>query len=598
MKAWRKIVEVVERVAQGSLELQEFTALFPLRGDATASRRKKISAHLDCLNEKQPYKGLPGIHAARWILLHSPGDSSFPGPLLCSFVFDGEVDDVLFATIEKLGAELDLLLAHCVDAPASKDAVSFVSYLKRHRVESGYFFSDHRTRTLTEITEALQVKEAFETFFAENQTKSTPVIRQNFARFREGLSGAPAVGQVNRLSRPFERRGDQEEAWTRRATELTLRLQQRDARTARRSVPSARSLRVAHAKHHGCVRARFVVRPDLDARYQQGIFVPGNEFEALLRFSNTSNRVQRDRDPDGRGVAIKLLNVDPVGAALVPGIPDGLPNAGTTQDFLMMSSPNFFAKNIRDFTIFRSILNIGSPLQRAPRLAAFFLSRPRELSVLARTFLRPVSHPLNVVYHSVTASLHGPNLAVKYSLRVKPGQNLPKETPDRGDPNFLRAALQRTLHPSSGRPVELEFSIHVPGDRPLSVEDSSLNWDRLGAIRIPVATITIEPQDFSSHAALEQCESYVFSPWHAIAPHKPLGSLNRARLTIYRASSMGRAVAAAVQPAPSMDARPLRLTPLPPPASRDISPSESPPNSDTGPAFRIFPSSNEQPEAE
>jgi len=357
-------------------------------------------------------------------------------------------------------------------------------------------------------------------------------------------------------------------------------------------------LRVAHAKHHGCVRARFVVRPDLEARYQQGIFIPGKEFEALLRFSNTSNRVQRDRAPDGRGVAIKLLNVGDSGAALVPGIPDGLPDAGTTQDFLMISSPNFFTKDIRDFTIFRSILDNGTPLQRAPRLAAFFLTRPRELSVLVRTLLRSVSHPLNVVYHSVTASLHGPNMAVKYSLRVKPGQNLLEGAPDRADPNFLRAALQKTLHPAWGRPVELEFSIHVPGDRPLSVEDSSLNWERLGAIRIPVATITIEPQDCSSHAALEQCENTIFSPWHAIAQHKPLGSLNRARLMIYRASSLGRAVAPAVQPEASIGSQSLRLTPLIPPENHDISPAEEdPPDSDTGSDLR-FPSSHEQPDAE
>ncbi len=42
----------------------------------------------------------------------------------------------------------------------------------------------------------------------------------------------------------------------------------------------------------------------------KGVFVPGKTYPAYIRFSNGSAlAVRSDKKPDGRGMAIKLLNV-------------------------------------------------------------------------------------------------------------------------------------------------------------------------------------------------------------------------------------------------------------------------------------------------
>src|SRR5688572_11006787 len=62
-----------------------------------------------------------------------------------------------------------------------------------------------------------------------------------------------------------------------------------------------------HPKHHGCVRATFTVEKDLPHDLRVGLFVPGKEYDALIRFSN--GKQKDDREPDAHGMAIKLLNV-------------------------------------------------------------------------------------------------------------------------------------------------------------------------------------------------------------------------------------------------------------------------------------------------
>jgi len=58
-----------------------------------------------------------------------------------------------------------------------------------------------------------------------------------------------------------------------------------------------------------------------------------------------------------------------------------------------------------------------------------------------------------------------------------------------------------------------------------------------------VATLSIAAQDATSSERMAQAERMVMSPWHALEAHRPLGSLNRARLPTYRASSEARAQA-------------------------------------------------------
>src|SRR5689334_18147736 len=67
--------------------------------------------------------------------------------------------------------------------------------------------------------------------------------------------------------------------------------------------------RDAHMKAHGCVIAQFKVESDLPAEMQHGVFIPGNEYQAFIRFSNAPPDSKRDRSWQVRGMGIKLLGV-------------------------------------------------------------------------------------------------------------------------------------------------------------------------------------------------------------------------------------------------------------------------------------------------
>ena len=47
--------------------------------------------------------------------------------------------------------------------------------------------------------------------------------------------------------------------------------------------------RAVHPKAHGCVKAQFIVDPDLPAAYRVGVFAtPGKRYPAWIRFSNAT----------------------------------------------------------------------------------------------------------------------------------------------------------------------------------------------------------------------------------------------------------------------------------------------------------------------
>ncbi len=78
------------------------------------------------------------------------------------------------------------------------------------------------------------------------------------------------------------------------------------------------AMRDQHAKPHGYLAARLIVRDDLPAELAFGVFRRGARYEALVRFSNALGDKGPDRRPDGRGMAIKLKNAP--GPSLLPSL--------------------------------------------------------------------------------------------------------------------------------------------------------------------------------------------------------------------------------------------------------------------------------------
>lgn len=288
--------------------------------------------------------------------------------------------------------------------------------------------------------------------------------------------------------------------------------------------------RDAHPKAHGCVKAVFAVHDNIPMLLRQGLFSQPNSFPAIIRYSNGSSDAKRaDAKGDTRGMSIKLLDVP--GEKLMD-----IPAEKHTQDFLLMSAPAFFVNDPKDYAKFFRYINSSNKLKLL--LIPFVLGW--QGSINAFNMLRgTIDNPLTTRYWSVVPYQLGEadsRIAVKYS--VKSCHSLSTEG-NKDDPNFLRQAMKDSLNSQS---VCLKFMVQhqpvLPVDPSQAAKESAVEnvveeWSEEHFPFYPVATITIDSQDFDTTEQNEQCEAMSYNPWHSVAAHKPLGSVNRIRKSVY-----------------------------------------------------------------
>jgi hypothetical protein len=323
--------------------------------------------------------------------------------------------------------------------------------------------------------------------------------------------------------------------------------------------------RGVHPKDHGCVSATFKVEDDLADDLRVGVFAtPGREYAAMIRFSNATVVIGSDSTVlngttthGSRGMAIKLPGVD--------GTPLMEDDSAREQDFLMVNHPVFPIATVEDYEALSRILrdNNDDP-------TSFFTERIRRNStggpdvtdpvtlrafhtaqVLGRiqsptfppAYQQPPCCPLDNRYFSGSPFLFGEGKAMKYSAKpVTPHTG----EPECGDANYLRASLKKQLGDDGAQPVVFEFLVQVRDGAEVGktisndIEDASFEWDEAKFPYRKVATITIPPQDIDDADRVATCERLVFTPWHGVAEHRPLGGINRLRLGVYKASAKAR----------------------------------------------------------
>ena len=285
--------------------------------------------------------------------------------------------------------------------------------------------------------------------------------------------------------------------------------------------------RDAHPKAHGCVQARFNVRPDIPAALAQGVFQPGASYPAVIRFSNGSpNATGDDHAGDTRGMAVKLLGVSGPKLFEDPAHPDA-------QDFIQISSPDFFINDSRGYAEFFRIVDSGRTL---PLLKIPFILGMQGAKNAARMLSQTISNPLDVTYYSVTPyqlGEGGQREVVKYASR--PCDQLPtaRETHE-GGPDFLRHAMQDRLDEADAC---FDFQVQPRTSPSFEIEDVITEWDQAEAPFVTVARLTIPKQRFDTAAQNATCENMSFNPWHSLEAHRPLGTVNRIRRVVYQSIS-------------------------------------------------------------
>ncbi len=285
-----------------------------------------------------------------------------------------------------------------------------------------------------------------------------------------------------------------------------------------------KAVRDAHAKHHGCVNAEFTVLEGLNKKgLDVGLFKkPGKTYKAWIRFSNGSgDPKQDDRNPGGRGMAFKLFGVE--GDKF-------LDDEKLTQDFNMINHPVFFVKNLNDY---------GGFLQNAPNFFATHAEERAVVTAIANPKLNPPMNPLESVYFSMTPRQWGPAdklRPVKFSaapVACDTETLSPLKLED--SPDALRIALRKTLEQKQACFV---FRIQLQtNEKEMPVDNPVQLWDEKLSPFIPVAKIVIKKQSFESEKQETFCEDLSITPWHSIAEHQPLGSIELTRKAVYQGTS-------------------------------------------------------------
>ncbi len=289
--------------------------------------------------------------------------------------------------------------------------------------------------------------------------------------------------------------------------------------------------RAAHAKAHGCVKATFQVNPALPENQRVGTFAqPGQRFKAVIRFSNSAFKPGPDRDPGGRGMALKLIDADPDHTDPSRRRPP--------HDILFINYPVYFLANIEDFRSFMQVGGIKGDLEHAKAYLLPgenpFAWRLRELFIVYRNATAEISSPLRADYFSMTPYGFGPARAIKYA--AKPCAPAEAATMSQDDPNYLRKALTEEL---KGGPACFElFAQERPAD--IDLNDATQDWPLSTSPLLPLGRIDIPPQEVAVAGREALCESLSFNPGNAPVGLEPLGGINSARIELYKRAAAYR----------------------------------------------------------
>jgi hypothetical protein len=285
--------------------------------------------------------------------------------------------------------------------------------------------------------------------------------------------------------------------------------------TSARRHPTGTIRRFNQGRAAGCVEAEFTVRDDLALEHRVGLFAAQRTYRAFIRFANATTST--DRDKDTRGMAISLVDV--MGTNLTPG--------ATRQDFILNSHPVMVAPDAREFLeLLRA--NEEGGLKRI----LYFASHPKAARIGFASRQHPACH-LDIPYWSTTPYSFGQGRAVKYIAR--PCSERTSKLPEPLTDNYLHDALKAHLEQAEAC-FDFLVQFHVD-DRRTPIEDATVEWKEDESPYVPVARIRIPRQAIADAAQVAACEDRSFNPWHSLAEHRPLGSMNRARKEIYRALS-------------------------------------------------------------
>lgn len=306
---------------------------------------------------------------------------------------------------------------------------------------------------------------------------------------------------------------------------------------------SAHAERGVHAKSHGLLTGELRVLEGLAPELSQGLFASLGSYPVVMRISAIPGDVLDDAISTPRGMAIKVIGV--------PGARVPSSEGDTTQDFVMANGPAFAAPGPKKFL--GNLKLLASTTDRAPGLKKALSTVMRgaekalesvggQSSTLMTLGGYPETNPLGDSYFSQAPILFGAYMAkvciVPVSASLQPLINAPVDL--KGKPDGLREAISEFFQTQS---AEWELRVQLCTDlESMPIEDASKAWPEDQSPYRPVARLVFGPQPSWNEERKQAIdEGMSFSPWHALAAHRPIGAVMRVRQQVYQVTSHLRA---------------------------------------------------------
>ena len=297
------------------------------------------------------------------------------------------------------------------------------------------------------------------------------------------------------------------------------------------------AVRASHAKSSACVTGELTVASGLPPELAQGLFARAGTYPVAVRFAQGPGETLGDRVSTHRGMAIKVFGV---AGERLPG--DDTP----VQDFVLASGPTFPSGTARGFLRDGSVIGKAAALPEGVKSAVSSLARNLNrviggASGLADFFGHPFGHPLAEPYYSQAPLRFGDHVAKIAAFPASPEQAALADwrlDPHEDEDGFRHATVRHFAE----HDILFELRAQLwtaPEAQP--IEDASVEWKEADSPFRTVATIRLPRQAAYGAARVAYFdERLTFSPAHGLAAHRPLGSVMRARLQVYKALSAFR----------------------------------------------------------
>ena len=283
--------------------------------------------------------------------------------------------------------------------------------------------------------------------------------------------------------------------------------------------------RALHRKQLAVAHGTLEVLDGLPLFAQHGLFQSPRIYEARVRLSNGGLDHAADHVPDIRGLGIRVLGVEGESA---------LGGPAKFQDFTLINQESFAFARSQEFVEFVVAASQGHAALFKHILRRYgVLGAPRQLGRMAKVMGRPFSGFATEPLFSALPMANGP-YAVRVRLLPDPGNgaaSLGARQDWAGD--FCSRLRHKPLH------WDLQLQYFAREDL-TPIEDASVSWPTPYST---VARLMLPQQDAGSEAGeslAREVEAGAIDPWQALAEHRPLGEVQRARKAVYFASQQAR----------------------------------------------------------